>query len=76
MPRSIFTTSFRSVGPLDFFRYQAAFIPELYWSTNRVSARLNGPRMGQRLPPPPGVCCQSTQDGGVICSNGRGFPPN
>lgn len=31
--------------------------------------------MGGNAPPPPGICCQATQDGGVICSDGTGFPP-
>lgn len=35
------------------------------------SQRLSG--TGQ--PPPPGINCQATQDGGAICSEGTGFSP-
>lgn len=24
--------------------------------------------------PPPGVCCQATRDGGVVCSDGTVYP--
>lgn len=30
---------------------------------------------GTGLPPPPGINCQATQDGGAICSEGTGFSP-
>lgn len=33
------------------------------------------PMLGQKPQPPPGVNCQATQDGGVVCSDGRVFPP-
>jgi len=26
--------------------------------------------LGTGHPPPPGVCCQATQDGGTVCSDG------
>lgn len=35
--------------------------------------RHSGPFMGQRQPAP-GVCCQATQDGGTICSDGFAGP--
>lgn len=31
--------------------------------------------LGQKPQPPPGVNCQATQDGGVVCSDGKVFPP-
>jgi hypothetical protein len=27
-------------------------------------------RLGYGHPPPPGVCCQATPDGGTVCSDG------
>lgn len=34
------------------------------------------PRLsGTGQPPPPGINCQATQDGGAICSEGTGFSP-
>lgn len=39
--------------------------------TGRVRTRLAG--TGQ--PPPAGLNCQATQDGGMICSDGTPFPP-
>ncbi len=36
---------------------------------------LSGARIGQRPPPPPGVCCQKTADGGSVCSNGLVYNP-
>jgi len=39
---------------------------------------LNGPfsrRLAGNGPVPPGYNCQATQEGGVICSDGTGFPP-
>lgn len=45
----------------------------------KVGAGEGDPRLrkalGQKRPPPPGICCQRTPDGGVICSDGTGFPP-
>lgn len=32
--------------------------------------------LGQKQPPPPGVCCQKTPDGATVCSDGSAFPPN
>jgi hypothetical protein len=32
-------------------------------------------RMGQKQPPPPGVCCQKDPQGNTVCSNGRIYPP-
>ena len=37
------------------------------------------PRMfslGKTHPPPPGINCQATQQGGAVCSDGTVFPPN
>ena len=58
-------------GNIEWWGYQQAFIPELYFARPRVTrATLGG------LPVPPGMCCQATPDGGAICSNGQGFPPD
>jgi len=58
-------------GPLHWWGYQQAFLPQLYFARPRVRrATLGG------LPVPPGMCCQATPDGGAICSNGQGFPPS
>jgi hypothetical protein len=32
--------------------------------------------LGQKLPPPPGVCCQKDARGNTICSDGKGYSPN
>jgi hypothetical protein len=34
-----------------------------------------GSRMGQKRPPPPGVCCQLDQAGNTVCSDGQIYPP-
>jgi hypothetical protein len=47
-------------------------VVNLVWPCGHVH---RGPGLGQKPQPPPGVCCQATQDGGVICSDGTGFPP-
>jgi hypothetical protein len=31
--------------------------------------------LGYGHPPPPGVCCQATPDGGTVCSDGFIGPP-
>lgn len=36
---------------------------------------LSGAHIGQKPPPPPGVCCQLTPDGGSVCSNGLVYNP-
>lgn len=33
-------------------------------------AGLSGATLGVGHPPAPGVCCQATQDGGTVCSDG------
>lgn len=33
-----------------------------------------GSRMGQKRPPPPGVCCQKDPAGNTVCSDGQIFP--
>lgn len=33
------------------------------------------PSLGFGHPPPPGVCCQATPDGGTVCSDGFVGPP-
>jgi hypothetical protein len=38
-----------------------------------VHPGMHGRSLG--FPPPPGVCCQATADGGKICSDGTGYPP-
>lgn len=61
-----------SNGNLEWWTYQQSFIPQLYFSNPRVRRSTT---LGQKKAPPPGVCCQATQDGGSICSTGQGFPP-
>lgn len=42
------------------------------WPCGHAHPELNGLRdrsLGAG-PPPPGVCCQATQDGGTVCSDG------
>jgi hypothetical protein len=34
-----------------------------------------GRSLGYGHPPPPGVCCQATPDGGTVCSDGFRGPP-
>lgn len=58
-------------GNIEWWMYQQAFVPQLYFARPRVDHAT----LGQKQPPPPGVCCQKTQDGGSICSTGQGFPP-
>lgn len=36
---------------------------------------LSGRSLGYGHPPPAGVCCQATQDGGTVCSDGFVGPP-
>ncbi len=31
--------------------------------------------LGQKQPPPPGVCCQLDPAGNTVCSDGQIFPP-
>ena len=31
--------------------------------------------MGQKQPPPPGVCCQLDPAGNTVCSDGNIYPP-
>lgn len=77
MPRSLFVNTFNpkrrrdSTGSLEWWSYQQAFIPQLYFARPRVDWATLG-----QLPIPAGICCQATQDGGAICSNGQAFPPN
>jgi hypothetical protein len=43
------------------------------WPCGHQHPELNGlshRSLGYGHPPPPGVCCQATQDGGTICSDG------
>lgn len=60
-----------SNGNLEWWSYQQAFLPPLYFSRPRV----NRATLGVGKPVPAGMCCQATEDGGAICSNGQGFPP-
>ena len=58
-------------GNIDWWMYQQAFIPELYFARPRVRRATLGLK-----PVPPGICCQATKDDGRICSTGQGFPPD
>lgn len=43
------------------------------WPCGHYHPELAGLRdrsLGYGHPPPPGVCCQATQDGGTVCSDG------
>lgn len=43
------------------------------WPCGHAHPELNGlphRSLGYGHPPPPGVCCQATQDGGTVCSDG------
>lgn len=35
----------------------------------------SGPSLGQKRPPPPGVCCQLDPAGNTVCSDGKIYPP-
>lgn len=59
-------------GNIDWWMYQQAFIPQLFFARPRVRRAT----LGAGKPVPPGVCCQATEDGGAICSTGQGFPPD
>lgn len=41
----------------------------------RTLLGLCGRSIGFSHPPPPGVCCQATADGGTVCSDGFIGPP-
>jgi len=60
-----------SNGNLEWWSYQQAFLPPLFFARRRV----NYATLGAGKPVPEGMCCQATDDGGAICSNGQGFPP-
>lgn len=70
-PRRTMLGAGHDAGNLEWWGYQQTFIPQLYFARPRVKTVT----LGQKQPPPPGVCCQATRDGGVICSTGKGFPP-
>jgi len=70
-PRRVELRGGASGGNIEWWMYQQTFIPQLYFARPRVY----GATLGQKKPPPPGVCCQKTPDGGAICSTGQGFPP-
>lgn len=69
--RSVALSGVHSNGNLEWWSYQQAFLPPLYFSRPRV----NRATLGVGKPVPPGICCQATPDGGAICSTGQGFPP-
>jgi len=60
-----------SNGNLEWWSYQQAFLPQLFFAKRRA----NYATLGAGKPVPPGLCCQATDDGGAICSDGHGFPP-
>lgn len=48
------------------------------WPCGHAHPDLSGDRrarLGVGHPPPPGVCCQATPDGGTVCSDGFVGPP-
>jgi hypothetical protein len=59
-------------GNIDWWMYQQTFIPSLFFARPRVRRAT----LGAGKPVPAGLCCQATEDGGAICSNGQGFPPD
>lgn len=60
-----------SNGNLEWWSYQQAFLPPLFFARRRATYAT----LGAGKPVPPGLCCQATEDGGAICSDGHGFPP-
>ena len=59
-------------GNLEWWSYQQAFLPPLFFAKRRTTYAT----LGAGKPVPPGVCCQATDDGGVICSDGNFFQSN
>ena len=45
------------------------------WPCGHRHPELAARSLGYGHPPPPGVCCQATPDGGTICSDGFVGPP-